>query len=50
MDVDQWLSRGDSVLDTESGNYTSVDWRSCIDKYIDDMGEDTVLVAVDYHI
>ena len=49
VDVDQWLSRGDSVLDTESGNYTSVDWRSCIDKYIDDMGEDTVLVAVEYH-
>lgn len=50
VDADQWLSMEDSVLDPESGNYVPVDWRSCIDGYIDDMDEDTVLVAVDYHI
>lgn len=50
VDADQWLSKEDSVLDSESGSYAPVDWRSCIDGYIDDMDEDTVLVSVDYHI
>ena len=50
VDADQWLSKDDSVLDIESGNYVPIDWRNCIDEYIDDLEEDTVLVAVDYHI
>lgn len=50
VDADQWLSKEDSVLDSESGKYVPVDWRSYIDDYIDDMDDDTVLVAVDYHI
>ena len=27
-DADQWLSKEDSVLDSESGNYVPVEWRS----------------------
>lgn len=50
VDADQWLSIEDRVLDSESGSYAPVDWRSCIDKYIDELDEDTVLVSVDYHI
>lgn len=50
VDADQWLSKEDSVLDSESGKYVPVDWRSYIDDYIDDVDDDTVLVAVDYHI
>ena len=50
VDEGQWLSVEDSVQDPETGSYAPVDWRSCIDGYIDDMDEDTVLVSVDYHI
>lgn len=50
VDAGQWLSIEDSVLDPESGNYVPVDWRSCIDGHIDEMDEDAVLAAVDYHI
>lgn len=50
VDVDQWLSKEDCVLDAESGGYVPIDWRSCIDEYIDDLDENMVLVAVDYHI
>ena len=50
VDEGQWLSKDDSVLDAESEKYVPVDWRSCIDGYIDDVDEDTVLVAVDYHM
>ena len=50
VDADQWLSKEDSVLDSESGSYVPVEWRSYIDGYIDGTGEDTVLVSVDYHI
>lgn len=50
VDADQWLSKEDCVMDSESGSYVPVDWRDCIDKYIDDLDEDTVLVSVDYHI
>ena len=46
----QWLSVEDSVQDPGTGSYAPVDWRSCIDGYIDDMDEDMVLVSVDYHI
>ena len=50
VDEGQWLSKDDSVLDAESEKYVPVDWRSCIDGYIDDVDEYTVLVAVDYHM
>lgn len=50
MDEGQWLSVEDSVQDLGTGSYAPVDWRSCIDGYIDDMDEDMVLVSVDYHI
>ena len=50
VDAGQGLSIEDSVLDPESGNYVPVDWRSCIDGHIDEMDEDAVLAAVDYHI
>ena len=50
VDAGQWLSIEDSVLDPASGNYVPVDWRSCIDGHIDEMDEDAVLAAVDYHI
>ncbi|MEY8389816.1 hypothetical protein D3Z47_02110 [Lachnospiraceae bacterium] len=50
VDSDRWMSMEDSVPDPESGNYVPVDWRSCIDGYIDNLDEDTVLAAVDYHI
>ncbi len=50
VDADQWLSMDDTVQEPESGNYVPVDWRSCIDGYIDNLDGDTVLVAVDYHI
>ena len=50
VDAGQWLSIEDRVLDPESGNYVPVDWRSCIDGHIDEMDEDAVLAAVDYHI
>ena len=48
--VSRVISKDDSVLDAESEKYVPVDWRSCIDGYIDDVDEDTVLVAVDYHM
>lgn len=50
VDEGQWLSVEDSVQDPGTGSYAPVDWRSCIDGYIDDMDEDMVLVSVDYHI
>ncbi len=50
VDGGQWLSKDDSVLDAESEKYVPVNWRSCIDGYIDDVDEDTVLVSVDYHM
>lgn len=50
VDAGQWLSIEDSVLDPASGNYIPVDWCSCIDGHIDEMDEDAVLAAVDYHI
>ena len=50
VDAGQWLSMEDSVLDSESGDYVPVEWRSCIDGYIDNLDENTVLAAVDYHI
>lgn len=50
VDESQWLSVEDCVQNPETGRYVPVDWRSCIDEYIDDMDEDTVLVSVDYHI
>lgn len=50
VDAGRWLSMEDSVLDPESGNYVPIDWRSCIDGYIDGMDENTVLAGVDYHI
>ena len=50
VDEGQWLSKDDSVLDAESEKYVPVDWRSCIAGHIDEMDEDAVLAAVDYHI
>lgn len=50
VDEGQWLSVEDSVQDPGTGSYAPVDWRSCIDGYIDDMDEDMVLVSVDCHI
>ncbi len=50
VDADQWLGADDSVYDSETGKYVPVDWRGCMDDYIDNMDDDTVLVAVDYHI
>lgn len=42
VNTDQWLGRDDCVSGFSS-------WHDCIDQYIDDADEDTVLVAVDYH-
>lgn len=50
VDAGQWLSREDQVQDPESGSYVPIDWRSCIDGFIDAMDEDAVLVSIDYHI
>lgn len=50
VDADCWLSKDDSYLDSESGKYLPVEWRSQIDEYVDDLDDETVLVGVDYHM
>ena len=50
VDANQWLSKEDHVLDSVSGKYVPVDWNSCTEGYLDEVDDDTVLVAVDYHI
>lgn len=45
IDASMWRSRDDIVIGTEVS-----DWSEEIDKYIDNLSEDTVLACVDYHV
>ena len=50
VDADEWQAKDDKIYDSETGTYIPVDWRKCLDEYIDALDEDAVLVGVDYHI
>ena len=38
------------VEDTVIEGDTNLDWESRMERYIDELGDETVLVGVDYHI
>lgn len=48
VDADNWFSRDDFAW--TNNDAVPVDWAERIDGYIDDLGDEDVLVGVDYHI
>lgn len=51
VDAEQWISTNNDVaVENETEQTDPADWHSSLDQYIDDLGDDAVLVGVDYHI
>lgn len=51
VDAEQWISTNNDVaVENETEQTNPADWHSSLDQYIDDLGDDAVLVGVDYHI
>ena len=46
VDADIWMCSEDTVIEGD----TNLDWESRMERYIDELGDETVLVGVDYHI
>lgn len=45
VDASMWRSRDDIMIGKECSN-----WAEEVDRYIDNLSEDTVLACVDYHV
>lgn len=51
VDAEQLISKDDDFSEEDQTKQTnSADWHSSLDQYIDGLGDDAVLVSVDYHI
>lgn len=50
VEGETWRSKDDAEFYTESGEYLINNWRGYIDKFVEELGAETVLVGVDYHI
>ena len=46
VDADIWMCSEDTVIEGD----TNLDWESRMERYIDELDDETVLVGVDYHI
>ena len=46
VDADIWMCSEDTAIEGD----TNLDWESRMERYIDELDDETVLVGVDYHI